>query len=149
MLSPLSSVATKSYRKYGFDELFQNVFKSFEDCSEIIENPVPDDSSVDPIGERSGSLLVAELMKQMEESKFDADHYLSDFFYGKEDYLYKEFIDIPLHDPSLPSPTFPSRLGQSRPHHPQASQGSLLAASSPFFLLRPSFFHRVDAVFTI
>ncbi|KAK8796896.1 hypothetical protein WA588_001022 [Blastocystis sp. NMH] len=75
---------TKSYRKYGFDELFQNVFKSFEDCSEIIENPVPDDNSVDPI----------ELMKQMEESKFDADHYLSDYFYGKEDYLYTEFIDF-------------------------------------------------------
>mgnify|MGYP000206641983 CR=1 FL=1 len=33
-------------------------------------------------------------MKQMEESKFDSDHYLSDYFYGKEDYLYKEFIDI-------------------------------------------------------
>ena len=35
-----------------------------------------------------------ELMKQMEESKFDSDHYLSDYFYGKEDYLYKEFVDI-------------------------------------------------------
>ena len=50
----LSSVATK-YRKYGFDGLFQNVFKSFEDCSEIIENPVPDDSSVNPVGERFAS----------------------------------------------------------------------------------------------
>ena len=38
------------YRKYGFNELFENVFKSFEDCSDIIENPVPDDPSVDPWG---------------------------------------------------------------------------------------------------
>ena len=44
------------------------------------------------VGDRIG--FHSELMKQMEESKFDADHYLSDYFYGKEDYLYTEFIDI-------------------------------------------------------
>ncbi|KAK8823407.1 hypothetical protein WA577_002328 [Blastocystis sp. JDR] len=71
------------HRKYGFDDLFENVFKSFEDCSDVIENPVPDDSTVDPL----------ELMKEMESAKFDADHYLSDYIYGKEDYLYTEFAD--------------------------------------------------------
>ena len=85
----------------------------------------------------------SELMKQMEESKFDADHYLSDYFYGKEDYLYTEFIDIPFPVLFLPSPTFPPRLGQSGPHHPQAPQRSLLASPRSLLLLRPSPIHQV------
>ena len=97
------------HRKYGFDDLFENVFKSFEDCSDVIENPVPDDSTVDPL----------ELMKEMESAKFDADHYLSDYIYGKEDYLYTEFVDIqnPPHFGSF-THTLPPRLGQGRSHHP-------------------------------
>ena len=39
-----------TYRKYGFNNQFTNVFKSFEDCSDIIENPIPDDSTVDMEG---------------------------------------------------------------------------------------------------
>ena len=34
------------------------------------------------------------MMCQMETSKFDEEHYLSDYFYGKEDYIYTEFINI-------------------------------------------------------
>lgn len=60
------------------------MFKSFEDCSEIIENPVPDDSQSDPY----------ELMRAMESTKFSRDHYLSDYVYGKEDYLYTEFTQF-------------------------------------------------------
>lgn len=83
------------YRKYGFNELFENVFKSFEDCSDIIENPVPDDPSVDPWGIHSLFMIIlVEMMCQMETSKFDEEHYLSDYFYGKEDYIYTEFINI-------------------------------------------------------
>ena len=44
------AASTSSYRKYGFNELFENVFRSFEDCSDIIENPVPDENTVDPWG---------------------------------------------------------------------------------------------------
>lgn len=114
------------HRKYGFDDLFENVFKSFEDCSDVIENPVPDDSTVDPL----------ELMKEMESAKFDADHYLSDYIYGKEDYLYTEFVDIqnPPHFGSF-THTLPPRLGQGRSHHPQAPQErALSAAGSSLFL---------------
>ena len=93
------------------------------------------------VGDRIG--FHSELMKQMEESKFDADHYLSDYFYGKEDYLYTEFIDIPFPVLFLPSPTFPPRLGQSGPHHPQAPQRSLLASPRSLLLLRPSPIHQV------
>lgn len=38
--------SSHSYRQYGFNNQFKNVFKSFEDCSDIIENPVPDDNEV-------------------------------------------------------------------------------------------------------
>ena len=105
------------HRKYGFDDLFENVFKSFEDCSDVIENPVPDDSTV-------------------ESAKFDADHYLSDYIYGKEDYLYTEFVDIhnPPHFGSF-THTLPPRLGQGRSHHPQAPQERALATAGSFFFL--------------
>lgn len=33
-------------------------------------------------------------MKSVELSKFDSDHYISDYMYGKEDYLYTEFCDF-------------------------------------------------------
>ena len=83
-LLSLEEEGQRPHRKYGFNDLFENVFKSFEDCSDVIENPIPDDSTVDPL----------EMMKEMESSKFDPDHYLSDYVYGKEDYLYTEFVDI-------------------------------------------------------
>lgn len=60
------------------------MFSSFEDCGEILENPVPDDASVDPY----------EMMRAMEATKFSSDHYLSDFVYGKQDYLYNEFVEF-------------------------------------------------------
>lgn len=34
------------------------------------------------------------MMNSMELSKFDSDHYMSDYIYGKEDYLYGEFCDF-------------------------------------------------------
>ena len=42
-----NSLIHKAFRKYGFNNQFTNVLKSFEDCSDIIENPIPDDSTVD------------------------------------------------------------------------------------------------------
>lgn len=45
-----SLLGSHSYRKYGFNDQFENVFKSFEDCSDIIENPIPDDNEVDLAG---------------------------------------------------------------------------------------------------
>lgn len=33
-------------------------------------------------------------MNSMELSKFDSDHYMSDYIYGKEDYLYGEFCEF-------------------------------------------------------
>lgn len=117
---------THPHRKYGFDDLFENVFKSFEDCSDVIENPVPDDCTVDPF----------ELMKEMESSKFDADHYLSDYIYGKEDYLYTEFVNIqnPPHFFSF-IVRLPPRLGKGRSHHSQASQDDGFTSPRSFLLL--------------
>lgn len=34
------------------------------------------------------------MMNSMELSKFDSDHYMSDYIYGKEDYLYGEFCEF-------------------------------------------------------
>lgn len=48
--NPCSLEPQHAYRKYGFNNQFENVFKSFEDCSDIIENPIPDDSEVDLAG---------------------------------------------------------------------------------------------------
>lgn len=39
------------------------------------------------------SYTQADLMNSMELSKFDSDHYISDYMYGKEDYLYTEFCE--------------------------------------------------------